>query len=123
MTRCAEIICAHHGAPRPSASLVGSGVVPAERPLDEGIKVDDQRVETAGFRMKRLTSREGEELRCQAPAVLGRAANRRRELARPLVVASFALEEVGITDDDVSRLLKSCARPPVNWPTASIVCA
>ena len=92
---------------------------------DQILHAGDQPVDVGRLGIERLAAREG-----QQPV-----GQRRRAAGRALRGADVALDAVDAALGQaasrsssrlpvmpVSRLLKSCAMPPVSWPTASIFC-
>ena len=104
-----------------SASIaMSSPSVRRQQPVD----VADHRVDVGALRMQRLAPGEGQ----QPPGQIG-AAERRvqrfaaqfRRLRRSAVTNRFSRSRLPMMTP--SRLLKSCAMPPVRLPIASIFCA
>ena len=105
---------------RPRRSIVGP-----DRAADQVLHAGDQPVDVGRLGIERLAAREGQQPVGQRRRALGRALARPRcsgrvvesGPARMRVCSSSRLPLM-----PVSRLLKSCAMPPVSWPTASIFC-
>ncbi len=122
---------AGRGRPRPASSPASSSVLDLDRPRrsvpaqQARAMPTHQRVEVERLRLQRLPAREGEQLLGQRGAALGRrrrsSRRSRRSVGRPSGQRSAASRALPMMT--VSRLLKSCATPPVSWPTASIFCA
>ena len=86
-------------------------------PVDHGIQIHRAR-------HQRLAAREGQQMAGQRRTALGGRAH--RAPAGRAVADRASLPDCIrsiLPSTTVSRLLKSCATPPVSWPTASIRCA
>ena len=79
-------------------------------------------VDVCGFRLQRLLAREGQQLLGQRRAALDRAVASLSSSACASVAGGLRAQHSRPLDITVSRLLKSCAMPPVSWPIASIFC-
>ena len=106
----------------------------AERAAQQIEHARDQPVHVEAYRLERLAAGEGEQplrelrralraLRGSVERLLSAFARARRPAPGLARSASWRLMVSRLPTMMVSRLLKSCATPPVSWPTASIFCA
>ena len=128
--RVFELVGIGEGAPQPAGQHGFERHRFAERAAQEIAGAGDELVGVDDLRLERLLAREGEQ-----PA--GQGGGALRALQRHLLGARHARRPRPTAADSgscrpimsrppsttVSRLLKSCATPPVSWPTASIFCA
>jgi hypothetical protein len=73
------------------------------------------------FRRQRLLARKGQQTLCQtcrAPRSIDCAIDETMDVRLSLL--ELALHEIKTANNHASMLLKSCAKPPVSWPIASI---
>ena len=119
---CAGVDLGGHRPPAPTTSTRRR----ADRAADQVLHAGDQPVDVGRLGIERLAPGEGEQPLRQRGRALGGALRcadvafdaRRAGPWRVRLSSSSRLPLI-----PASRLLKSCAMPPVSWPTASIFCA
>ena len=99
----------------PQLDLASASDRLANKPLEFG----NQLVCLDQFWVQSLPPRKGEKLRRQCCSPISGTASGRGELPDPAMSAASSMSS-RFPETTVSRLLKSCATPPVSWPTDSI---
>ena len=109
---------------KPLAPTTSTSTAGPDRAPDKFLKAAEKAIDVGRLGIERLPSRKREQAmgqRCRTfDCALAASKYRSSSAVRPCAIRICIISRLPLMP--VSRLLKSCARPPVSWPTASIFC-